>query len=227
MPTTIILIGASLGGLEALEILLPRLPAEFPAPVVLVQHRGIEPDDLLVEVLQKRSALPVTEPEDKEPILGGKVYVAPADYHLLVDLNAKPQSRKGNTRRSLRLCVEDRECVFALNVDPPVNYARPSIDVLFESAAVACGEGVLALVLTGASRDGAAGVAKIKECGGVVVVQDPTTAQSAVMPAAAIGATSVDFVLSLTEIGDWLAREGRPDPALHAGRRGNGTVAEG
>jgi len=170
-------IGASLGGLKALQTLLHGLPPGFPMPLALVLHRHKDDDDLLPAALQKHSALPVTEVADKEPILSGHVYVAPANYHLL----AEPAH-------------------FSLSTDEPVEYARPSIDVLFESAADAFGAKVIGVVLTGSSQDGARGAACIQRCGGTVIVQDPATAESPAMPAAALAATHTPFVLRIDQI---------------------------
>jgi two-component system, chemotaxis family, protein-glutamate methylesterase/glutaminase len=181
MSHELIVIGTSLGGLSALEILFGGLPSEFSLPIAVVQHRGVESDETLALLLQVHCALPVIEPDDKDPIEGGRVYLAPPDYHLLVD----------------------RGC-FALSTEPKVCYARPSIDVLFESAANSYREGVIGVVLTGASRDGAQGLAKIKERGGLAVVQDPREAESPTMPEAAIARVKVDRVLPLPEIAPFL-----------------------
>lgn len=168
MRPAVIVVGCSLGGLRALGILLGGLPAGFPVPLVLVQHRGKESDDALRRVLAAQCPLSLSEPMDKEPLESGHVYIAPADYHLLVDGDH-----------------------LALSTEAPVHYARPSIDVLFESAAESCGPGVVGVVLTGANHDGAAGAARIQERGGRVVVQDPASAESRPMPAAALAATGV------------------------------------
>lgn len=166
-----------MGGGHALQILLKGLPKTFPVPVIIAQHRGKETTPALSTILQDPCALPVCEPEDKEVIVGGRVYVAPADYHLLVEPGR-----------------------LALSTEGPVNYARPSVDVLFESAAVAYGNRVVGVVLTGANQDGAQGAATIKARGGLVVVQDPATAERPEMPAAAIKAAPVDEILPLPEI---------------------------
>jgi two-component system, chemotaxis family, protein-glutamate methylesterase/glutaminase len=163
--------------LRALQIVLGALPKEFTRPIVVVQHRGRGLDGALAGLLAGHCALPVCEPEDKEVLAGGRVYVAPGDYHLLIE----PGS-------------------IALSTEGAVQHARPSIDVLFESAADAYGDGVLAVVLTGASSDGAAGVVEVKRQGGCVIVEDPKTAESRTMPASAIAAANVDFVLPLEEI---------------------------
>ncbi len=176
-PRRIILIGTSYGGVLALERVLPGLSPGLPAPVVVVQHRSRDADDGMCEFLRDHCRLPVVEPNDKDAVEPGRLYLAPRDYHLL---------------------VEDGR--FALSVDAPVTYARPSIDVLFESAAEVYGAGAIAVVLTGANRDGARGLARLKERGGFAVVQDPAEAESRAMPESAIAAAKVDRVLPLGEI---------------------------
>ena len=183
MPSGIVVIGASLGGLHAVETLLRSLTADFPRPVAIVQHREAGSDDRLGDLLQRHTALPVGEAEDKEAIVPGRVYLAPADYHLLIE--------NGN---------------FALSTEPPVWHARPAIDVLFESAAEARGARVIGVILSGANEDGARGLAAIKRRGGVTVVQDPATAESSAMPNAAIAAAEPDQVLPLEEIAPFLVR---------------------
>jgi len=173
----IVAVGASLGGLKAFEILLRALPPRFESPIVLVQHRRAESDGLLVELMRGHCRCPVVEPQDRAAVEKGHVYVAPASYHLLLDRG-----------------------FFWLSVDPPVWFARPSIDVLFESVADAFGPAALAVVLTGASEDGAAGAHAVKRAGGRVLVQDPATAESPVAPRATLGRTAVDGVLSVAEI---------------------------
>lgn len=186
MRHQIIVIGASVGGLAALQALLPQLPEDYSLPLVVVQHRGKDSDDELRKFLQRSSKLPVIEPNDKEIIEPGRVYLAPSDYHLLIE--------KGT---------------FALSTESPVSYARPSINVLFESAADAYQQYVVGVVLTGANADGASGLAKIKACGGLTIVEDPATAGVRAMPEAAIAAATaaaapVDQVLPLNEIARFL-----------------------
>jgi two-component system chemotaxis response regulator CheB len=181
MRADLVVVGTSLGGLAALEILLSGLPREFPLPIAIVQHRGIESDDTLMLLLQVHCALAVLEPDDKDPIERGRVYLAPAGYHLLVDRGS-----------------------FALSMDAKVCYARPSIDVLFESAAESYKERVIGVVLTGASRDGSEGLARIKERGGLAVVQDPKGAEAPTMPEAAIAKVKADRILPLPEIASYL-----------------------
>ena len=179
--SAIIVIGASQGGLSALKILLATLPKDFPLPVVVALHRGKDSDNSLSEHLGKYTSLTVMETEDKEVIRPGHVYFAPGNYHLLVEGEH-----------------------FALSTEETVNYARPSIDVLFESAAHDYGKGVIGIILTGANADGAQGLAVIKKSGGVAIVQDPATAESPSMPEAAIAATAVDKVLPVEEIAQFL-----------------------
>jgi two-component system, chemotaxis family, protein-glutamate methylesterase/glutaminase len=183
----LIVVGTSLGGLNALTAILSQLPAAFSMPLALVQHRHRDSEGLLVNLLQSSSCLPVVEIEDKLPIQPGTIYLAPADYHVLVE--------PGH---------------FALSVDDLVLHARPSIDVLFESAADSYGPGTLGVILTGASNDGARGLKAIKAGGGIVLVQDPATAECAIMPAAALAATTVDYVVSLTDIAPKLVQLCQP-----------------
>jgi two-component system, chemotaxis family, protein-glutamate methylesterase/glutaminase len=182
--TELVTIGTSLGGLQALLVLLASLPAGLAVPMVIVQHRGPANDGSLVGLLQQGTALRVAEAEDKMPLEPQTVYVAPSDYHLL---------------------IEDRGWL-SLSTEAPVRSARPSIDVLFETAADAYGAALTGVLLTGASADGAAGLAHIKRCGGHAIVQDPDTAESPAMPAAGIAAAAVDYVLPLERIGGHLVK---------------------
>lgn len=175
----IVAIGASLGGLQAVSRLLAGLPAGLPVPVVVVQHRGAGPDQGLVALLQGHTGLTVVEGEDKTLLAPGTVYIAASDYHLLVEAPG----------------------AIALSTEAPVRFARPSIDVLFETVADAYGAAAVAVLLTGASADGAAGLARIKARGGRAIVQDPATAECATMPAAGIAAAPVDDILALDRIG--------------------------
>lgn len=178
-----IVIGGSLGGTVALRSVLRRLPAELPVPLAAVLHRHRESDESLVDVLQKGCVLPIGEVCDKDPIRPGRLHLAPADYHLLVEPTH-----------------------FSLSVDEPVQYARPSIDVLFDSAAEVFGGETIAVVLTGANQDGARGAARVRERGGIVIVQDPATAESAVMPAAALALAGANYLCHVEEIGGVLLR---------------------
>ncbi|WOB06140.1 chemotaxis protein CheB [Piscinibacter gummiphilus] len=173
-----VVIGGSAGGVDALAVMLPALPAALPVPVIVVLHLPREKPSLLVEIFSRQCALPVQEAQDKAPIEPGNVYFAPADYHLLVDHGPS----------------------FALSVDEPVHYSRPSIDVLFETAADVYAEHLLAVVLTGASQDGAAGLAAVHRAGGTTVVQEPQEALSPYMPESALRTSPVDHVLPLAGI---------------------------
>jgi two-component system chemotaxis response regulator CheB len=182
MSYEVIAIGASWGGLLAVGTLLEGIPDELDPAIVIAQHRSADSTrGTLEELLQRHIDRPVTEPGDKEAVERGRVYVAPANYHLLVD-----------GRR------------FALSVEARVQFARPSIDVLFESVAEAYRDRAIGVVLTGANEDGAAGLAAIKRNGGIGVVQDPRTATKKAMPEAAIAASQADAVLPLEEIGPFL-----------------------
>lgn len=172
-----IVAGGSLGGCDALREMLTRLPADFNLPIAVVLHRHREGSDMLVSMVQRDCALPVKEAEDKEPIKPGRVYLCPADYHLMVD-----------------------DGCFSLSTDDAVNFARPSIDVLFESAAEWQREKVIAVVLTGSGSDGSAGARRVRDLGGTIIVQDPATAEGPWMPTAAIASTGTPLILTLSEI---------------------------
>jgi two-component system chemotaxis response regulator CheB len=178
----LIAIGCSMGGMAALEKIFGMLPADFPVPIVVAQHRYRTSGEALPGFLRRHSQLEVVDAIDKQWLRRGHVYLAPADYHLLVDRGGE----------------------LSLSVDAAVAYSRPSIDVLFESAADAYGGATVGVVLTGANADGARGAKRIKERGGFVVVQDPKTAESPDMPSAAIAATRVDRILPLDRIGPFL-----------------------
>jgi two-component system chemotaxis response regulator CheB len=176
-------IGTSAGGVDALSVLLPALRAEVQPAVFVVIHLPRERPSLLVDLFGARCAVPVREAQDKEPVAPGTVYFAPPDYHLLVDEGPR----------------------IALSADELVNFSRPSVDVLFESAADVYGSRLLGVVLTGASHDGASGLAAVHRAGGRTVVQRPATAHMPVMVEAALERTPSATVLSLPEIADLLA----------------------
>lgn len=186
-PVEAIVIGASAGAVEALSRLLPALPADYPIPLLVVVHVPPDRDNALVALLRQRSRLAVLEAEDKGPIAPGAAYFAPADYHLLVE-----------TDRTL-----------ALSADDLVLYSRPSIDVLFESAAQAYGPGLVGLILTGANEDGAQGLAAIAAAGGLALVQDPDQAGARAMPEAALAACPAARRLSMAAITSYLLGLGR------------------
>jgi two-component system chemotaxis response regulator CheB len=188
-----VVVGVSAGGLDALRILLPLIPVDFIMPAIIVQHLHPQQDQFFIETLSKSCLVPVREAEEKEAIMPGTIYFAPPNYHLLIEWDK----------------------TFSLSIDEKVNYSRPSIDVLFETAAEAYGPRLIGVILTGASRDGAAGLRRIKENGGMTIVQDPATAKFPVMPSAALDETEVDYVLNIGEIGRFLAEIGRPfSPAI-------------
>lgn len=178
MPYSVVAIGTSWGGLAALSALLGDLPADFGIPVVVVQHRGNDTEPLLTQLLQDATALEVREAEDKDPLISGTALIAPANYHLLVD--------EGHA---------------SLTIEEPVRFSRPSIDVMFSSAADTYGSGVIGVVLTGANEDGARGLADIVKRGGRALVQDPKSAEIPVMPQAAIRAVPTSQVLPLDALG--------------------------
>ncbi|MBF0317077.1 MAG: chemotaxis protein CheB [Nitrospirae bacterium] len=179
-----VVIGASAGGTSALREILPSLPEGFSLPVVVVQHLHPSSRDDMPALYKDSCRLRVKQADEKEAIVSGCVYFAPANYHLLIE--------------------DDR--TFSLSVDAPVNFSRPSIDVLFESAADVYGSALIGVVLTGANNDGSLGLRKIKAAGATVIVQDPDTAECSSMPAAAIAATSVDYILALKDIADVIVR---------------------
>ena len=177
-----VVIGVSAGGIAALEKILPYINTDCTLSIIIVQHIAADGGNYLVEYFSSSCPLPVVGAEDKQIIEPGTIYFAPANYHLLVE----------------------RQKSFALSVEAKVNYSRPSIDVLFETAAEAYCRQLVGVVLTGANADGAAGLARVKELGGQTVVQSPDTAEVATMPLAAIKSTQVDHALQLSEIGSFL-----------------------
>lgn len=197
-------IGASAGGVEVLSLLLPRLPAACSASFFVAVHIPRERPSLLPEVFAPRCAVRVKEAEDKEPAQPGTVYFAPPDYHLLVDRGMSSERGLGEPR-----VADDSPAAggptLALSSDEPVRFSRPSIDVLFESAADAYGERLLGVILTGANEDGADGLAAVRLARGRTVVQDPGCAAVPVLPEAALGRGSVDFLLSLEQLQDLFA----------------------
>ncbi|EAU66119.1 chemotaxis response regulator protein-glutamate methylesterase group 2operon [Stigmatella aurantiaca DW4/3-1] len=164
--------------MDALSVLLPALPKDFRPALLIVMHLPRERPSLLIEIFERKCALPVREAQDKELVQPGTVYFAPPDYHLLVDVGPS----------------------LALSADDPVYFSRPSIDVLFESAADIYGPQLAAIILTGANADGARGTAAVREAGGITVVQAPETAMSAAMPTAAIAQGPIDFILPLDQV---------------------------
>ena len=185
-----VVIGGSAGSVEALSVLLPALPATLQAAVLVVLHLPRNRPSLLCSIFGSRCVLPLREAEDKEPIVPGTVYFAPPDYHLLVDDGP----------------------ALALSVDAPVHYSRPSIDVLFESAADVYGSRLIGMLLSGANQDGARGLATIEARGGLAVVQEPGSASVRTMPESALARTTAPHVLAPQQIAAFLN-------ALHAERK--------
>jgi two-component system chemotaxis response regulator CheB len=173
-----VVIGASAGGVQALQALLGALPADFAPALLVVLHLPAGRESRMAELLDAGCALPVAEALDKQPVRGGSVTLAPPDYHLLVEPD-----------RSL-----------SLSVDEPVLFSRPAIDPLFDSAAAVYGARLLALLLTGASADGSAGLAAVRRRGGQAWVQEPASASAPTMPAAALAHAGADAVLTLDQM---------------------------
>ncbi len=179
----LVVMGVSTGGLEALKTVFSMLPDDFSIPVIVVQHRGREYGNFMCRYLNSFCRPHVKEAEDKEAIKPGHIYIAPRDYHLLVEMD-----------RTL-----------SLSVDFQVNFSRPSIDVLFETAAEAYTDRLIGIIMTGANKDGSLGLKKIMQLGGKVIVQDPETAVAPQMPLAAIEEAKADCILPLEGIGKLLA----------------------
>jgi two-component system chemotaxis response regulator CheB len=173
-----IVIGVSSGGMSALKYIFSALPAGFSTPIIIVQHMSARSDNEWIKLLNNKSNLTVKEADEKEKIVSGTTYIAPSNYHLLIE----------------------KDKTFSLTIDERVNFARPSIDVLFESAAEAYKNKLIGIVLTGSNNDGAKGIKCIKELGGLTIIQDPETAESSIMPASAIAAVQPDYILSLEKI---------------------------
>jgi len=182
-----IVIGVSAGGLAVLSGILQELPADFPLPLIVIQHRSKDERTLLEEVMQSRCAIRVKQADEKEKIQEGVVYFAPADYHLLIE--------------------NDRS--FSLTCDGPVNFSRPSIDLLFDTASEVYGSTLVGIILTGANNDGAAGIRAIRRRGGLTIAQAPGNATFPSMPQAAIDTGSVQAVLTSKEIRDFLLDTGK------------------
>jgi two-component system, chemotaxis family, protein-glutamate methylesterase/glutaminase len=173
-----IVIGVSAGGMNAIKIILSLLPPDFKMPVIILQHVSPRSDNQWINFLNEKSNLRVKEADEKEEIKGGTIYISPANYHLLIEKNK----------------------TFSFTIDERVSYARPSIDVLFETAADAYREKLIGIVLTGSNSDGANGIKKIKAYDGLAIAEDPATAEYSFMPQAAINAIKPDYILPLENI---------------------------
>lgn len=173
----VVVVGASLGGMEAISTLLAGLTPAFAPPVVIVQHRPPGPESRLIDIFARATSIPVVEPDDHERLEPGRAYLAPPDYHTLLEPGR-----------------------LVLSVDEPVERARPSIDVLFESAARAYGASTFAVLLTGANEDGARGIEAVHAVGGVTIVQNPDEAEAPTAPRAALARVAPTYVLSVAEM---------------------------
>jgi two-component system, chemotaxis family, protein-glutamate methylesterase/glutaminase len=184
MKAAAVVIGTSAGALDALSILLPLMPQGYPLPIIIVIHIPPDKKSVLTSILQAKCKLDVREAEDKEPIIPGTVYLAAPDYHLLIETDHR----------------------LSLSSDDPVLFSRPSIDVLFESAADAYKEGLVGVILTGGSDDGANGLKAIADAGGIALVQNPEQSFAPSMPRAAISRVPEAHVLNLEQIGSYLQK---------------------
>jgi two-component system, chemotaxis family, protein-glutamate methylesterase/glutaminase len=183
-----IVIGTSSGGMNALKFIFSALPVDFSIPIIIVQHISPRSDNQWIKLLNNNSKLYLKEADEKEKIEQGIVYIAPPNYHLMIERNK----------------------TFSLTIDERVNYSRPSIDVLFESAAEAYKNKLIGVILTGSNNDGTKGIKRIKENGGLTIAQDPETAESSYMPASAIAAIQPDYILSLEKITELLIKLDKP-----------------
>ena len=183
-----IVIGASSGGMNAMKVMFSLLPKNFNTPIIIVQHIGAHSDNQWIKFLNDKSNLTINEADEKEEIEKGNIYIAPSNYHLMIERNK----------------------TFSLTIDERVNYSRPSIDVLFESAAEAYKNKLIGVILTGSNNDGTKGMKRIKEYGGLTIAQDPETAESSYMPASAIAAIQPDYILSLEDIIELLIKLDKP-----------------
>jgi two-component system chemotaxis response regulator CheB len=185
--TQAVVIGASAGALEALTAVLGLLGADYSLPTIIVTHLPPDRNSVLTELLSTKCKIPVSEAEDKEPILSGQIYFAPPDYHLLIEQDGR----------------------FSLSSEELVNYSRPSIDVLFESAAEVYGDRLVGVILSGANHDGASGLSAVIARGGHAIVQDPAEAYASTMPQSALAACPAAEVMSLRRIGEYLSTIGK------------------
>jgi two-component system chemotaxis response regulator CheB len=181
-PCKVLLIGGSAGSLQVLFSLIPAIKPNFTFAVIIILHRRSSADSALSELLSTKTSAPTLEAEDKDPILPGRFYLAPADYHLLIEKNG----------------------TFSLDYSEKINFSRPSIDVTFESAAEIYGPSLVAMLLSGANEDGTKGLLTIKSMGGKTVAQNPETAQMPFMPQHAISHNAADYIQDLKEMADFI-----------------------
>jgi len=184
MSKSIVVMGASAGAMESLGRILPNLPSNFPLPVVVVVHLPPKNENLIVDLFRARCKVQVKEAEDKEQLAGGTVYFAPPNYHVLIE----------------------KEGCLSLSSDEPVHFSRPSVDVLFQSAAEAYESKAIGVILTGGSEDGAEGLRWICEAGGYGLVQDPATAEAPYMPQSALRKCPSAFAMPVDQIADQIRR---------------------
>jgi len=200
-PYRAVVIGGSAGGLEVLLTVIGQLPVAYPLPVLVIHHLHKTDNRGFADHLARNTVLPVSEAQDKTPIAPGHIYTAPANYHLLVE----------------------RDSTLALSVDAKVNWARPSIDVLFESAARCYGRALVGVILSGANEDGAEGMKLIREYGGLCLAQDPATASSPIMPRASIARAGIQGVLPPDGLAERIAKLGSEDIEGEATNRKSGS----
>lgn len=196
----LIVLGVSTGGVQALKQFLGMLPVDFPLPILVVQHISPESGDGLARLLDELCAVRVKEADEEERMTAGCVYLAPPNYHLLVE----------------------KDGLLSLSSEPPVNFARPSVDMLFESAAAAFGDGVIGIVLTGAGFDGGRGIQRIKREGGLAIIQNPAEAEVSSMPQHALGLVAADHVINLEQLPALLQQllaEDHADVSVRPGNR--------
>ncbi|GAB3543124.1 chemotaxis protein CheB [Spirosoma fluminis] len=174
----VVVIGGSTGSIEVLLKLLPALQSPLPVALIVVVHRKNTADSTLATLLATKTAIPLKEVDDKDPLTPGTIYLAPADYHLLIEPNGL-------------LTLDDSE---------KIHYSRPSIDVTFESAADVYGRGLVGVLLSGANADGVGGLDAIKRAGGLIIAQNPSTALAEFMPQQAIRQLPIDYVFTVEEL---------------------------
>ena len=179
-----IVIGVSAGGLNAVSFILKKLPADFQLPIIIIQHRNTDQRELLEDILQEKCKMKLKQADEKEKIKDGVIYIAPPDYHLLIE----------------------NDFTFSLSSDARVKYSRPSIDVLFESASYVYRERLVGIILTGANNDGSDGIIRISKYGGETVAQNPEEAEFPFMPKAAIETGCVKHIFSLADIQKYLLK---------------------
>ncbi|WP_221391733.1 chemotaxis protein CheB [Dyadobacter sp. NIV53] len=182
LPVEIVVIGGSAGSLEVLFKLLPLLRPDLSLSIIIILHRRNSGDSSLAELLSTKTTLPLNEVEDKDAILPGYIYLAPSDYHLLIE----------------------KDYTFSLDYSEKINFSRPSIDVTFESAADIYGSSMAGIILSGANEDGTKGLKAIKNAGGITIAQNPDTAQMPLMPQHAISHVGIESVLTVREIAGFI-----------------------